>query len=138
MRVLLDTNILLDVLLDRQPWVVDSSAVWRAHDEGRITGYVTACAINDVFYIARRLVDQKTAHLAVDICLDAFQICVVDRHVLEQAQVLPGSDFEDSVQIACAASLDLDAIVTRNTRDFAAAGMPVLVPAELLAQLEQR
>jgi predicted nucleic acid-binding protein len=134
MRVLLDTNILLDVLLDRAPWVTESSAVWEACDDGRLTGYIPASTLTDIFYIARRAVDAPTARLAVGLCLSAFEISSVDRQTLEQATALPGSDFEDNVQIACALIAGLDAIVTRNPGDFAAATIPVLTPADVLAR----
>jgi len=88
MRVLLDTNVLLDVLLKRDPWVAESSAVWQAHDEGQIVGHVMACAIADIFYIARRLTALEIARTAVRI-------------------------FEDNLQIGCASLAGLDAIVTR-------------------------
>ena len=52
MHVLLDTNVVLDVLLKRAPWVTESMAVWQANDEGRIVGNVLASAITDIFYIA--------------------------------------------------------------------------------------
>jgi len=45
MRILIDTNVMLDVLLNRDPWVAQSSAVWQANDEGYIVGHITACAI---------------------------------------------------------------------------------------------
>ena len=137
MRALLDTNVLLDVLLGRAPWVTESAAVWHAHDVGRIVGYVTACAVADVFYIAHRLSDLETAHQAVRLCLEAFQVCAVDIRALEQAETLPGSDFEDNLQIACSALAGLDAIVTRDKTGFEGAPVPVLTPAELLAQLRQ-
>jgi predicted nucleic acid-binding protein len=135
MRVLLDTNVLLDVLLRRDPWVAESSAVWQANDEGRIVGHVMACAIADIFYIGRRLTELETAHRAVRICLEAFEVCAVDRLALEQAQALPGNDFEDNLQIACANLAGLDAIVTRDRQGFESAAMPVLLPEELLKQL---
>ena len=135
MRVLLDTNILLDVLLNRAPWVTDSSAIWGACDDGRIVGYVPASAMTDIFYIARRAVDLPTARIAVGLCLSAFEICPIDRQTLEQAATLPGSDFEDNVQLVSASIAGLDAIVTRNPSDFMAAALPILTPAALLAQL---
>lgn len=135
MRVLLDTNVLLDVLLKRDPWVTESSAVWQAHDEGQVVGHVMACAITDIFYIARRLAGLETAHTAVRICLEAFEICAVDHQALEQAQALPGTDFEDNLQIACASLAGLDAIVTRDKKGFKAAAMPVLTPTELLTRI---
>ncbi len=135
MRILFDTNVLLDVLLKRDPWMIESSAVWRAHDEGKIVGHVMACAITDIFYVARRLAGLETAHTSVRICLKAFAICVVDHQALEQAHALPGNDFEDNLQIACASHAGLDAIVTRDKKGFQTSTISVLTPAELLTQL---
>ncbi len=135
MRVLPDTNVVLDVLLKRDPWAAHASAIWKAIDEGRLAGCVTASTITDIFYVARRLTDLETAQEAVRICLDAFEICAVDRQVLEHANSLRGSDFEDNLQIACAEASDLDAIVSRDVEGFAAAPMAVYTPAALLERL---
>jgi predicted nucleic acid-binding protein len=137
MRILFDTNVLLDVLLKRDPWVEQSSSAWQANDEGQIVGYITACAIADVYYIARRLTTPETAHAAVRICLEAFEVCAVDLQALQQAEALPGSDFEDNLQIASANLTGLDSILTRDKSGFQAAPMPVLTPAELLRQLAE-
>ena len=137
MRVLFDTNVLLDVLLNRDPWVTESSAAWQANDEGQIVGHITACAITDIFYVARRLTILETARAAVRICLEAFKVCAVDLQALEQAETLPGSDFEDNLQIACASLAGLDAILTRDKKGFKAAAMPVLTPGELLMRLKR-
>jgi predicted nucleic acid-binding protein len=136
MRVLFDTNVVLDVLLNRDPWVTQSSSVWQANDEGQVDGYIAACAIADIFYIARRLTTLETARAAVRICLEAFQVCVVDLRTLEQAETLPGNDFEDNLQLACASLAGLDAIVTRDASGFQEAAMHIVTPAELLTELE--
>lgn len=133
MRVLIDTNVVLDVLLNRTPWVTEAKAVWLAHDNGRITGHITATTMTDIFYIARRLTNQATAYTAVRTCLNTFKICEVNRTTLEQAETLSGRDFEDNVQIACANIAALDAIITRNTADFRGATIRILTPAQLLA-----
>jgi predicted nucleic acid-binding protein len=135
MRVLLDTNFVLDVLLDREPGVTAAKALWQANDEGRLVGFVTASAMTDIFYVARRLAGLEVAHTAVDICLAAFEICAVDRQALEQAIALSGRDFEDNLQIACAHIAGLEAIVTRDAAGFKAATIPILTPTEALAQL---
>lgn len=135
MRALIDTNILLDVLLDRAPWADEASQIWNACDTGRLEGYVPASAITDIFYIARRSTDVATAQLAVGLCLATFQVSPVDRLALEQATSLPGNDFEDNLQVACAHLSSAEAIVTRNPRDFAASLIPVLSPGDLLARL---
>lgn len=75
------------------------------------------------------------AHIAVTNCLRSLGIVSVDRTTLEMAATLNGSDFEDNLHIACAVQASLDAIVTRNRKDFAGSPAPVLTPAELLALL---
>lgn len=85
MRVLFDTNILLDVLLNRQPFVIDSSAVWALNDEGKIDGFIAASTFTDIYYIARRLKDAAVALEAIQICFTAFDICSIDRATIIQA-----------------------------------------------------
>ncbi len=132
MQILFDTSVVLDVLLRREPWRAESSAVWRAVDDGRITGWLTASSLTDIFYIVRRSSDLKSAQGSVRMCLKRFEICTVDRQALEDAQALPGSDFEDNLQIACATRAELDAIITRDKDGFRGSVIRVFTPAELL------
>src|SRR3954452_6869446 len=92
MRVLLDTNVVLDALLQRAPWVAEADAIWQAKDAGRLQAYVSASALTDIFYITRRLTDLGRARAFVRLCLDSLEICPVDRSTLESAEVLPGPD----------------------------------------------
>ena len=135
MRILLDTNVVLDVLLKREPWQADASAIWRAVDDGAIIAYLTASSVTDIFYVARRLTDINRARQSVQVCLDAFSIGAVDRSTRERAQALSGSDFEDNVQIACAELNGMDAIVTRNPADFEGTTIAIWSPADCLKQL---
>lgn len=68
-------------------------------------------------------------------CLEAFEICDVTRHTLQQAETLSGNDFEDNLQIACATLQNLNAIVTRDKAGFQNSSVAVFDPADLLAQL---
>jgi predicted nucleic acid-binding protein len=135
MRVLLDTNVVLDVLLERDPWLEDAQALWQAVDDGQLTAYLPASVLTDIFYVARRLTDIVQARRAVQVCLDAFEIAGVDRGVLERAQVLAGPDFEDNVQIACAELNELEAVVTRDPDGYAGSTVPVWSPGECRRQL---
>lgn len=132
MEVLLDTNVVLDVLLNREPWVKSASIIWHAIDEKRVTGYIAACTLADIAYIARRLKDQATARVALDLCLQTFEICPVDRRTVDEAMQLPGKDFEDNVQIACAIFAGVSAIVTRDSAGFQATAIPALSPDEFV------
>ncbi|MEZ4859841.1 MAG: PIN domain-containing protein [Caldilineaceae bacterium] len=132
-HLLLDTNVILDVLLNRSPWVNDSGSIWKLCDRGEITGYVCASAITDIYFIAKDIKGDANALQAVDLCLDTFAICNVDRNVLKQAVALVGQDFEDNLQIACAISFHLDAIITRDGKGFRSSPIPVYSPSAWLA-----
>lgn len=135
MRVLLDTNILLDALLEREPFVREAEALFEAIESDQIEGYVTATTLTDIFYIVRKAKGVAIAKQAVSRILAGMQVCTVDRRILEAAisSLLP--DFEDAVQIACALNENLDAIITRDTQDFADASLQILSAGELLQRL---
>ena len=138
MTPLIDINVVLDVFLVRQPWFDDAALIWDAHRNGEISGAVAAFTLPTLFYIMRRQTDADRAREAVRICLTALDIAAVGRPELELARNLPGSDFEDNLQIACAVNAGRDSIVTRNPKDFSAAPLPVFTPAEFLTRLAQQ
>jgi predicted nucleic acid-binding protein len=118
-RVLININILLAFLLQREPFFQDAEQLFQAIDAGQVVGYVTATTLTDIFYISRkhtRSVEQ--ARQAVSETLIAMVICSVNRAVLESAFGSGLADFEDAVQIFCAVAQGLDAILTRDTQGF--------------------
>jgi len=136
-RVLIDTNIVLDFLLQREPFFQDAERLFQAIDTGQVVGYVTATTLTDIFYISRkhtRSVGQ--ARQAVSETLIAMVICSVNRAVLESAFGSGLADFEDAVQIFCAVAQGLDAILTRDTQGFLSSPVTVLSIQEFLQQLE--
>ncbi len=134
-RILLDTNVVLDVLLDRQPFVDESRQIWQASDEGRFDGYVATFSIPNIHYICGRQSGAVAAQNAVDECLAAFEVCALYRECILAARRMPGPDFEDNLQIACAITDFLHGIVTRDPTDFAASPIQVYTPAQFLASL---
>ena len=98
-------------------------------------GWISAITPVNVFYIARKLVGADLARQHVTDLLTAFQVIPIDAPVLRTAQSMPMADFEDAVQAAAAPAAGLDAVVTRNTRDYTGAPLPILTPAEMLARL---
>lgn len=135
MNVLIDTNIILDVMMEREPWLAEAGEIVGRCEIGSLRGYLQASVITDIFYIVRRAKGSAGALKAVDACLRIFTILSIDRSILEQARLLPGSDFEDNVQIACALAANLDAIVTRDPAGYANAPIPAMTPRVLLASL---
>ena len=136
MRVLVDTNIMLDALLEREPFVRDARPLLEAIDSGQIRGYVAATTITNIFYIVRRQTRSiERARESVSQTLAAMQICSVNSDILEVAFASNLRDFEDAVQLACAIAENLDAIITRNPQDFAGAALPILSASELIESL---
>lgn len=145
LSVLLDTNILLDVLLIRQPFAVSSRKVWDAHDLGIIEGFVSTLSLATVFYVSTNTRSKKlgysnaaamsAARTDVQTCLNTFQICSVGYQDVRLALAMPGSDVEDNIQLACAYKQRLAAIVTRDKK-FAGSTIPVLSPAALLQRIK--
>jgi predicted nucleic acid-binding protein len=138
-RVLVDTNIVLDFLLQREPFFQDAEMLFQSIDVGEIVGYVTATTLTDIFYISRRHTRSvEQARQAVSEILTAMMICPVDRVVLESAFNSGLADFEDAVQIFSAANQGSEAIVTRDTQGFLSSPIPVLSIQELLQQVRQQ
>lgn len=137
MKVLLDMNVVLDVLLVRQPWFAETSQVWDAHRKGELTAGIAAVTVPTVFYVVHRQTDLHHANDAVRVCLTTLEIVPVLRTTLEKARTLAGSDYEDNLQLACALEAQMDCLVTRDPSGFPGAAIPVLTPAQLLAQLAQ-
>ena len=133
--VLLDTNILLDTLLQRSPWYPDAAALWQANDTGILRACVAATSLTNVFYIVRRASNKAAAQAAVDACIDALTLLPVDAHVIGLARSINGSDFEDDVQLAAALRWGMNAIVTRDPAGFSGSTLPILSPSAARASL---
>jgi predicted nucleic acid-binding protein len=137
MRILLDTNILLDVLTKRQLHFEDSAKVWTLINSGLVAGYLSAISVNNLYYIIRKLRDRKTAEAFVDEILRDFEIASLTKTILKQARTIKGKDFEDSIQYFSAIQEGCEVLITRNKKDFPALGLNVLTPREFLEQLRK-
>ncbi len=135
MKVLIDANVVLDVLLNRAPWVADSRQVWDANHRRIIQGYVVATTVTNLFYVARKLVGLPLAMRGILECLAAFEVIPVDGEVLLEATTELGHDYEDNVLIRCAVASGMDLIVTRNVSDFLHSPVTALVPGDLLSRI---
>lgn len=138
MRVLIDTNIVLDFLLQREPFREDAEELFQVIDSGRVVGYITATTLTDIFYIARRHTRSiEQARQAVSETLTVMMICPVNRTILASAFLSGINDFEDAIQIACAVDRGLEAILTRDTQGFLSSTIPVLSIRQLLEELPE-
>lgn len=133
MRVLFDTNVVLDVMLDRAPHAETAARLMSMSDSGRIEGYVCATTVTTIHYLVAKVLGVRTAEAHVRTLLDIFLVAPVDREMMAAALDLGFADFEDAVVHEAAVFADASAIVTRNGPDFAKASLGVFSPAELEA-----
>lgn len=132
MQILLDTNVILDLLLDRPEFAENAALLWKAHEDERLTAYVSGITPVNLFYIGRKLKGLEAAHAAVTELLGTLPVAGINQAILQNALELGFKDYEDAVQHASAVALNLEVIVTRNLSDFTKATMPVQSPAEFI------
>ncbi len=118
MKILIDTNILLDVLLKREPFYEKSAILWTLVSNKEIVGYISAVTVTNIFYIVKKSIGYEKAIELVKIILKTFKTADVDFEVLKDATQINIKDYEDAVQYICALKNDCDYIVTRNIKDF--------------------
>ena len=132
MRIFLDTNILLDVLLDRKPFCETSSKLWRLAECGRLEAVISAISFNNVFYIVRKYAGKEAAQRTVEVMNVNFSVFPLTQDIISRAIAAKLPDFEDSIQFFSAVSSEVDYIITRNAKDFPQESIPVLSPAAFL------
>lgn len=131
-RVLLDTNIILDIALKREPYFTFSSKVFEFIDERLIIAHVTASTVTDIYYIFRKEKGKKIAMKFISNLIEIVDIIGIDKSVIIHALKANLKDFEDAVQVSAAKSLNIEIIVTRNKSDFLNSGLEILTPEELI------
>lgn len=127
-RILLDTNVLFDVLVDRQGHAAASSSVWSAVEAGVVEGYLSAHSVTTIHHLVRKEKGPTAAIRTIAALLRVFSVAAVDAHVLSRALELQQKDFEDAVTSAAAEKAKCDAIVSRDSRGFAGSPVRCLTP----------
>ena len=132
MRCMIDTNIILDVFLDQEPFCAASKEVLRLCEARKIVGLISASSVTDLFYIVRkRLQSTEKAYAAMEQVMNIVGILPVTPEDIQTAFLRHARDFEDCLIATCAVSNHCDAIVTRNQADFVSFGVPLLSPEEI-------
>ena len=132
MKVLIDSNVVLDILLHRQPWYGNAMLIYGLSQRNFIKSYVPASAITDIFYIAQKQLGKSVAQEAIKRLLSVFYPATVTGNAIYQALNLDWNDFEDAVQFIVGEGLSVDYIVTRNIQDFSFASITVVTPEQLI------
>lgn len=133
MGIICDTNVILDVMLERKPHYYDSTSFLNYCEDYNIEVYVQASAITDIYYICRRYVHSKSKALSiVKQVTKLVTICEITDQDVTKALEMGGKDFEDCMLAACAIRKGATAIITRNKKDYDGLGIKVFTPKEYM------
>ncbi len=133
MKLLIDTNVILDVLLQREPFFKAAVDVLNLTQRDDVREYVSASAITDIYYIAcRQMKDRSAVRELLKRLLLVVSVAAVSEREIQNALELAWGDFEDSVQYSVALLAEMDGIITRNPDDYQDANIQIWLPEQVL------
>jgi len=135
MKILIDTNVILDVLCDRPEFVDDSLKVFKYCEAKQITGCISALSIPNIVYIMRKELDNEKIKDILNTLTSLFTIVDLRERDLIKGADLEFADYEDALQSVCASRVKANYIVTRNIKDFKNSSVPAIKPSELFDRI---
>lgn len=132
MKVIFDTNVILDALLKREPFYSPAVELLVYVEKGMLSGYLCATTITTIHYLCQKVTGEKQVYKQIKGLLALFEVAPVTRPVLENALCSKVKDFEDAVIVESANHISVHTLVTRNGADFRASGLTVYAPHEIL------
>lgn len=132
MKIFLDTNVILDVLIKREPFYINSAKVLTFVNEKIVSGYISAMTINNIYYILRKLKNKETAKNFITEILESFEIIPLTKDILNQSNKINTRDFEDGIQFFSALDCGCDFLITRNDKDYPKLGIKIMTPAAFI------
>ena len=132
MKVVIDTNIVLDVVGSRQPFFVQSHAVMQLVAEGKVGGAITANTVTDIYYVLRKHLDNQVLKAALRGLMELVEVLDVNGEECLAALDIPMKDYEDALLTCCAKNWKADYIITRNRKDFVSSPVKAISPDNFL------
>ena len=132
-KVFLDTNIIVDLIADRKPFSKYAIQIFQKAEANEIQLFTSSHSIATTHYLMKKYIEEKEFRDVLYNLLDYLTIIAVDVDILKKGLRSNHKDFEDSIQILCASSVEkMDYIVTRNTKDFKGSEIPAYNPDEII------
>jgi predicted nucleic acid-binding protein len=135
MHCLIDANVLLDVLANREPFVEDSSKIWKLCETQQLDGYISALTFADLVYVLRKELDPQKIENVLNSLKLIFTFTELNEKDLSDAAALKWNDYEDAIQSVTASRIKADCIITRNVKDFKNSSVTAFTPSEILTRI---
>lgn len=137
MKVLIDTNIAIDLLANRGEFAEPAAQLFKLCEVGKVQGYIYALSVANIVYIMRKEMDRSQIDAIITKLGSIITIADMKGDDLRKAAVLPLPDFEDALQSVCASRLKADFIITRNLKDFKNSKVMAIKPTELIERVSE-
>lgn len=134
-RLLIDSNILLDVLQAKTEHYMPSYVIWKSCEKGYAEGYISSLTVANIVYIMRKQLRYDEIDYLLYNLKNAFYISDFTLNELDTAAKMKWRDFEDAVQSATASRINADYIITRNTKDFDGSTVKAITPEEYITEV---
>lgn len=132
-KLFIDSDVVIDYFTDREPHVNPASELFELSENGEVELFLSAVSVNNIYYIVRKYLGHKKTLSVIELLLEMTNVVGTSKQELIQALQNNFKDFEDSIQYSTALKVNgLDAIVTRNVKDYRNASVPVLTPLNFL------
>lgn len=138
MKILFDTDVTLDLLIDRKPFSETIATLFTKVEKGEHEGYLCATTITTIYYLASKTLGEKKARSSIRKLLSFMKVAEVNQHVLSAAIEGKGNDFEDEVISQAALRIGASAIITRNIKDFKKSEVTAYSPNEFMQILHTK
>jgi len=133
-KVLFDTNIILDIALEREPFFEEAFKLFELIDKREIIGNVTASTITDIYYISKKEKGHKKAIDFIKNLIEVVEVIGVDKDIIIKALCSDIKDFEDAIQTSAAEMNEIEIIITRNEKDFSNSTLKIISPKGFLIE----
>ncbi|MDR3601566.1 MAG: PIN domain-containing protein [Desulfosporosinus sp.] len=135
MNVLIDTNVMLDALMNRTPHNVSAEKIFRFVAEDKLNAFITASSVTDIYYFLKKhFHNTNQAKQILTTIINIFRVIDVTRSDCEKALILSMDDYEDALLATCAKRMRLELIITRNLKDFAESPVTAITPDDYLTK----
>jgi len=135
MKVLIDTNVILDIALDREPFVKSAALLLKTSQQQTIHLFITATTVTDLYYITRKEKGKEMALKFLEELLQFIDVAAVNKWIILEALRAEISDFEDAIQAYAAKHEAINTIITRNEGDFIGSGLTIYNPESFLQSI---
>jgi len=134
----IDTDVIIDFIIDRQPFSREAARVFTLIDQRKVKGYASALSYSNIYYVLRNYASHKKVITMLNELSDLVGILKVDDDIIKSSLASDFKDFEDAVQYYTAQEYKrIDVIITRNIKDYKKSSLPVMTPETFIKTFEQ-